>query len=167
MVGCYVVVSNFTLSTGLDQLAMVSLLADTLKEIQEGMETLRKDVNRLKASSSAPPSREPTTTTSRNNEQEPPQRIPGISWAEEMDILDPIINEQAGDEARVGEVSPCTKACIMASFYSMAKNARRSLWRKFIITKAPITCTPRLKSMRIRAQRALSKQTGPWLVYQH
>ena len=132
MVGCHFVVSNFTLSTGLDQLATASSLADTLKEIQEGMETLREDVNRLKASSSASPSREPTTTTtttttSRNNEQEPPQRIPGKSWAEEMDILDLIIDEQAGDEARVKELLPCSKACIMASFHSMANNARRSL----------------------------------------
>ena len=133
MVGCHAVVSNFTLSTGLDQLATASSLADSLKEIQEGMKTLHEDVNRLKASSSAPPSREPTTTTtttttiSRNNEQEPPQRIPGKSWAEEMDILDLIIDEQAGDEARVKELSPCSKACIMASFHAMANNARRSL----------------------------------------
>ena len=59
-----------------------------IEEIQESMRTLREDVNRLKGSGSEPPSREQYTTMPRNNDQDPAQRIPGTSWAEEMDILD-------------------------------------------------------------------------------
>ena len=110
-----------------DQLATASSLTDTLKEIQESMRTFHEDINCLKASGSGPPSWEQSTTTPRNNDQHPAQRIPGTSWAEEMDILDPILDEQASDEARVVEVSPCTKACIMVSFHSMPNSARRSL----------------------------------------
>ena len=119
--------SKFTMSTGLDQLAMASSLTDTLKEIQESMRVLREDVNYLKASGLGPPSRKQSTTTPRNNDQDPAQRIPGTSWAEEMDILDPILDEQASDEAHVVEVSLRTEVYITASFHSMLNSVRRSL----------------------------------------
>ena len=78
------------------------------------------------------------------NDQDPAQRIPGTSWADEMDILDPILDEQARDEACVVEFSPHTEACITVSFHSMPNSARRSLWSKFILPKAPVTRTPLL-----------------------
>ena len=120
--------SKFTMSTRLDQLATASSLTDTLKEIQESMGVLCEDVNCLKASSSGPPSREQSTTMPRNNDQDPAQRILGTSWAEDMDILDPILDEQASDEVRIAEVSPRTEVCIMASFHSMpnTNSPRRS-----------------------------------------
>lgn len=42
-----------------------------------------------------------------------------MSWAKEMDILDPILAEEPGDAAYIVEVTPCTEACIKASFQSM------------------------------------------------
>ena len=61
-----------------------------------------------------------------------------------MDILDPILDEQPGDEARVVEVSPRTGACITASFRSMTNNAWKTLRSKFILPKPPVTRAPRL-----------------------
>ena len=156
--------SKFTMSTGLDQLATASSLTDTLKEIQEGVQTLRENVNRLKASGLGPPSQEQSTTTPRNNDQDPAQRILGTSWAEEMDILDPILDEQASDEARVMEVLPRTEACIMASFHSMPNSARRSLRSKFILSKAPVTRAPCLEKVYADSCSKSTKQADRSLV---
>ena len=49
----------------------------------------------------------------RSGNQDSTQRISGV---EEMDILNPILDKQPGDEARVVEVSLRTGACITASF---------------------------------------------------
>ena len=157
--------SKFTMFTGLDQLATASSLTDTLKEIQESMRMLREDVNRLKASGSGPPSREQSTTTPQNNDQDPAQRIPGTSWPEEMDILDPILDEQPSDEAHIMEVSPCTEACIMASFHSMPNSARRSLQSKFILPKAPVTRAPRLDKVYVDSCSKSTKQADRSLAH--
>ena len=89
------------------------------------------------------------------NDQDPAQRILGTSWAEEMDILDPILDEQSSDEAQVLEVRLAPKC---------------ALWRASTLcpTLQGETCeanssSPRhpslvplswIRSMRIRAQRA-------------
>ena len=101
------------------------------------MRALCEDVNPL--STNAPPPWEPPVVTLRNSNQDATQRIPGMSWVEEMDILDPILDNQPSDEAHVMEILPRTGACIMASFRSMANSARRTLWSEFILPKAPVT----------------------------
>lgn len=162
------VILNFTMSTGLDQLAMGSVLTYRLKLIQESMRTFHEDVNRHMDSGSAPPSWEQTTTTSWNNDQDHPKRIPGTSWAKEMDIFNPILDKQAGDEAQVEKVLPHTKAFITETFHSMANNARRSFQSKFIIPKAPITRTPHLDEVYTDScSKGTNKRTGPWHMYWH
>ena len=94
----------------------------------------------------------------RNNDQDPAQRIPGTSWAEEMNILDPILDEQASNEARIVEVSPCTEVCITASFHSIPNSARRSLRSKFILPKAPVTCAPCLDKVYVDSCSKSTKQ---------
>ena len=131
------------MSSGLDQLASASSISDTLRDIQEELRSLRGDVNRLKANGPTPPPREPAVIPW-SGDQDPTQRVSGTSWAEEMDIIDPILDEQPGDEARVVEVSPRTGAYITASFHSMTNSSRRTLRSKFILPKAPVTRTPRL-----------------------
>ena len=134
-------------SNGLDRLAEASSLTDTLRSIQRDMQVLREDVNHLKANDSAsrPPrsgdGRTQEGITSRSDIHDPTDRIPGTSWAEEMDILDPILEER-GDAARIVEVTPCTEACIKASFQSMSNAAWRSLRSKFILPKVSATITP-------------------------
>ena len=46
------------MSNGLDQLVTASSQTDTLKELQEGMQALREDVNRLKTNGPTLPPRE-------------------------------------------------------------------------------------------------------------
>ena len=105
---------------------MAPSLTDTLKELQEGMWALCEDINRFKIN--VPPKQEPSVVTPQNSDQYPSQRIPGISWAEEMHILEPILDNQPDDEARVVEVSPFTRACIMVSFCSMANSVAKQVY---------------------------------------
>ena len=110
-------------NTGLDQLALVSSFTEAMKGIHQEMKALREDVNRLKGGDSASqPSRsdagslqEGTALMPRSGLFEATKRILGTTWAEEMDTLDPILNEDR-DIARVVEVSPCTEGCIRMSF---------------------------------------------------
>ena len=137
-------------NSGLDQLAEATSLTDTLRGIQQDLGSLREDVNRLKEKDSTPhPPRSCEGRTlelaaPRSGVQEPVERIPGTSWAEEMDILDPVLTEEPGDAARIVEVMPRTEACIKASFQSMPNSTRRNLRSKFILPKAPSTIAPRL-----------------------
>ena len=82
---------------------------------------------------------------------EPSSRIEGTSWAEEMDIRDPIedeeVEEEAGssrDEVRLVEVGPRTEEHIKRSFVSMTNNDRRQLRNKFALPKVAVTKTPSL-----------------------
>ena len=129
---------------GLDQLVMASSLTDMLKELQEGIRALHEDVNRLKTNGPTLPPRKLSTVTPQHSKQDSTQRIPGMNWAEEMDILDPILDDEPGDKARIVEVSPHTGTCITVSFRSMANSVRRTLRSKFILLKVPVTCAPRL-----------------------
>ena len=115
-------------NNGLDQLAEASSLTDTLHRIQQDLQSLREDVNQLKGSQSTlhlPRSgdeRASETITPQSGVQEPTERIPGMSWAEKMDILDPILTEepsvaaQPSYAARIVEVTPCTEACIKQAY---------------------------------------------------
>ena len=117
----FVIMSN---NNGLDQLAEASSLTNALLGIQQDLQSLREDVNRLKGTGNystlhLPQSgdeRASETITPRSGVQEPTKRIPETSWAEEMDILDPILAEEPGDAARIVEVTPRTEACIKAGF---------------------------------------------------
>ena len=75
-----------------------------------------------------------------------------------MDILDPILDKQASDEAHVVKVSPRTEACITASFHSMPNSARRSLRSKFILPKAPVTYAPCLDKVYVDSCLKSNKQ---------
>ena len=138
-------------NTGLDQLALASSFTEAMKEICQEMKTLREDVNRLKGGdpasqpsrSDAGSSQEGIVSTPRSGLFEATERIPGTTWAEEMDTLDPILDEDR-DIARVVEVSPRTEECIRTSFRSLPNATRRNLRSKFILPKAPVTITPRL-----------------------
>ena len=157
-------VKQTNMSSGLDQLTSASSISDTLRDIQEELRSLRKDINRLKANGPTPPPREPALIP-RSGDQDPTQRVSGTSWVEEMDIIDPILDEQPGDEACVVEVSPRTGACITASFHSMTNSSRRTLQSKFILPKAPITHTPRLDKIYADSYSKSTKQTDKSLAH--
>ena len=78
---------------------------------------------------------------------EPTTRIEGTSWAEEMDVLDPIEDEEAvdsRDEVRLVEVGPRTEEHIKRSFVSLPNSDRRQLQNGFALPKVAITKTPSL-----------------------
>ena len=56
------------------------------------MQALCEDVSRLKTN--APPPRVSPVVMSRSSDQDAAQRILGTSWAEEMDILNPNLDDQ-------------------------------------------------------------------------
>ena len=62
-----------------------------------------------------------------SNDYGPIQRISDASLAEEMDILDPILNRQLGAKACVLKVLLCVEACIAVSFRSLASNKQRAI----------------------------------------
>ena len=111
-------------NSGLDQLAEASSLTDALLEIQQDLQSLHEGVNRLKGTGSHSTLHLPQSGDERASEtimpqsgvQEPTKRIPGTSWIEEMDILNPILAEEPSDTARIVEVTPRTEACINAGF---------------------------------------------------
>ena len=118
-------------NTGLDQLALASSFIEAMKEIRQEMKALREDVNRLKGGdqasqpsrSDAGSSQEGIVSMPRSGLLEATKRIPGTTWAEEMDTLDPIFDEDQ-DIAQVVEVSPHTKECIRTSFRSLLNATR-------------------------------------------
>ena len=138
-------------NTGLDQLALASSFTEAMKEIRQEMKVLREDVNCLKGRH---PASQPSRSDAGNSQEgiasmpqsglfEATKRIPGTTWAEEMDTLDPILDEDR-DIARLVEVSPRTEECIRTSFRSLLNATRRNLRSKFILLKVPVTITPRL-----------------------
>ena len=78
---------------------------------------------------------------------EPTTLIKGMSWVEEMDILDPIEDEEAvdsHDEVRLVEVGPRTEEHIKRSFVSLPNSDRRQLWNGFALPKVAVTKMPSL-----------------------
>lgn len=126
------------------------------------MHALCDDINPL--STNAPPPQESPVVTLRNSDQDTTQRIPGMSWVE-MDILDPILDDQPSDEARIMEVSPHTGVCIAASLRSMANSARRTLWSKFTLPKAPVIPAPRLDKVYADSCLKSTKQSDKSLAW--
>ena len=76
---------------------------------------------------------------SQSDIHDPTDRIPGTSWAKEMDILDSILEEEPGDAACIVEVMSCTEVCIKASFRSISNITQRGLHSKFILPKVSTT----------------------------
>ena len=78
---------------------------------------------------------------------EPLSCIEGNSWVEEMDIRDPIEDQEAKeagssrDEVHLVEVGPWTEEHIKRSFVSMTNNDRRQLQNKFALPKVAVTKT--------------------------
>ena len=109
-------------SSGLSYLAEATMLTDTLRGIQQDLRSLREDVNRLKENDPTPylprsgEGRTLELIVPRSGVQEPVDRIPGTSWAEEMDILDPILMEEPSDAARIIEVTPAPKHALRLVF---------------------------------------------------
>ena len=66
---------------------------------------------------------------------DPIKRSSGTRWAEDMDILDSILEEEPSNTAHAVEVMPCTEMCIKASFCSMSNMGWRSLCSNFITPK--------------------------------
>ena len=115
------------------------------------MKVLREDVNRLKGGD---PASQPSRSDTGNSQEgiasmprsglfEATERFLGTTWVEEMDTLNPILDEDQ-DIAQLVEVSPCTEECIRTSFRSLPNATRQNLRSKFILLKAPVTITPRL-----------------------
>ena len=95
---------------------------------------------------------------------EPSTRIEGTTWAEEMDIRDPIDEEDEAaatsrDEVRLVEVGPRTEQHIKRSFVSMSNNDRRQLRNVFALPKVAVTKTPSLDPV-MAAQCSKSTKTN-------
>ena len=144
------------LSQAGDLLQQVQELQRQMGEIQARriQETLRANVN---AEQPAPRSNPPKTVTN------PRARIPGTSWAEEMDVLDPINNGEddpeedpdndatsqadAPGQLSVVEVSQRTEEHLLRSFVSMKNADRRRLADSFSLPKVAVTRTPSLDAV--------------------
>ena len=161
--GCCISSSPFVImsNTGLDQLALASSFMEAMKEIRQEMKALRENVNRLKGGdpasqlshSDAGSSQEGIALMPRSGLFKATKRIPGTTWAEEMDTLN-----KDRDVAWVVEVSPHTVECIRTSFQSLPNATRQTLRSKFILPKAPVTITPRLNKVYVDSCSKSTKQ---------
>ena len=122
----------------LNVLSDAALLGRTLQELQDQMTAMREEIAALKESShpAQPPPAATAATPIHGGSQPgspeylPSSRIPGTSWPEEMDILQPLDDNEAPNAdvtctegARVVEVSEATQELLKQSFKSM-KNAK-------------------------------------------
>ena len=95
---------------------------------------------------------------------EPSTRIEGTTWAEEMDIRDPIDKEDEAaatshDEVCLVEVRPRKEQHIKRSFVFMSNNDRRQLRNAFALPKVAVTKTPSLDPV-MAAQCSKSTKTS-------
>ena len=98
------------------------------------MKALREDINQWKdgdlasqpSCSEAGSSHKGAALTPQSGFLEATKRIPGTTWAKEMDALDSILDEER-DVARLVEVSPRTKECIRTNFQSLPNATRQTL----------------------------------------
>ena len=95
---------------------------------------------------------------------EPSTRIEGTTWAEKMDIRDPIDEEDEAaatsrDKVRLVEVRPQTEQHIKRNFVSMSKNNRCQLRNAFALPKVTVTKTPSLDLV-MAAQCSKSMKTN-------
>lgn len=125
---------------------LVQQVQDMQRQMGEIQEMLRANAN-----SGLPiPRPEPPKTAS-----DPHSRIPGTSWSEEMDIIDPIGPGDDGEEPeedtagqrRVVEVSQRTEEHLLRSFASMKNADRRRLADGFALPKVAVTRTPLLDTV--------------------
>lgn len=124
---------------GLEALSEAGEVIKQLRELQTQMKTLQDDVNAI---------RRPRVTRVSPEVPDAATRIEGTTWAEEMDLRDPLDEEEetdgARDEVRLVEVGHRTEQHLVRSFVSINNSERRQLRNAFALPKVAITKTPSL-----------------------
>ena len=158
----------------LNLLSNAALHGRTLQDLQDQMTTMRGEIAALRGASQSSSSAATAITPAHDGSQPgtsgylSSSRISDTSWAEEMDIIQPLDNDDAPDAdvscsegARVVEVSEATQKLLKRSFESM-KNSRRLQTRNdFSLPKVAITKTPSLDQV-MASQCSKSTKSNDW-----
>ena len=144
----------------LNLLSDAALLGRTLQDLQDQMTAMRGEIAALRGASQSSSSAATAITPAHDGSQPgtsgylSSSRISGTSWAEEMDIIQPLDNDDAPDAdvscsegARVVEVSEATQKLLKRSFESMKNSQRLQTRNDFSLPKVAITKTPSLDQM--------------------
>ena len=140
----------------LSVLSDAALLGRTLQGIQDQMAEIRGELAALKGQSSQSSPSPATSTLAQSQvctespEYLPSSRIPGTSWSEEMDIVQPLDGEDTPDTAtcsegaRIAEVSEATAGLLKRSFVSIKNEKRLQVRNVYALLKVAVTKAPTL-----------------------
>ena len=158
----------------LNLLSDAALLGRTLQDLQDQMTAMRGEIAALRGASQSSSSAATAITPAHDGSQPgtsgylSSSRISGTSWAEEMDIIQPLDNDDAPDAdvscsegARVVEVSEATQKLLKRSFESMKNSQRLQTRNDFSLPKVAITKTPSLDQM-MASQCSKSTKSNDW-----
>ena len=119
---------------GLAALSEAGEIVKQLRELQSEMKTLCEDVNAI---------RRPRVSRVSPDLPDATIRIEGTTWAEEMDLRDPVDEDDtevlARDEVRLVEVGARTEQHLTRSFVSINNLERRQLRSAFALPKVAVT----------------------------
>ena len=158
----------------MDSLSAASQILSQMKEFSEGMTLLRQDVDRLMRASSLqrdqstnpgsgaadnmtselfPPAPPPSNNESASaTVLEPPHRIPGTMWAEEMDMISPLVDDETPPgitpTIQVVPVSERTNKFLNETFATkLTPVQRKTLWSQYTLPQSELTKNPILDTM--------------------
>ena len=155
----------------LNMLSNAATLERTLESFQEQLTNMSGEIAALKRQRSSPPA---TPTPSQGKAQSgtpeylPSSRISGTSWPEEMDIIQPLDDEDTPNTdvtcpegARVVEVSEVTQELLKRSFVSLKNPKRLQVRNAFALPKVAVTKTPSLDQV-MSSQCSKSTKSNDW-----
>ena len=145
-----------------------------LQELQEQMTEMRGEIAALKGPASGTSSSVTTLQTPSDNVQDPPnylpiERIPGTSWSEEMDIVQPLDDNTPDADvtcpegARVAEVSQATADLLKRSFVSIKNKKRLATRNVYALPKVAVTKAPSLDQV-MASQCSKSTKSNAWIL---
>ena len=156
-------------------LSDATLLGRTLQELQEQMTEMQGEIAALKGPASGTSSSVTTLQTPSDNVQDPPnylptERIPGTSWSEEMDIVQPLDDNTpdadvtCSEGARVAEVSQATADLLKRSFVSIKNEKRLATRNVYALPKVAVTKAPSLDQV-MASQCSKSTKPNDWSLF--
>ena len=158
----------------MDSLSAASQILSQMKEFSEGMTLLRQDVDRLMRASLlqrdqstnpgsgaadnmtselVPPAPPPSNSESASAMVlEPPHRIPGTTWAEEMDMISPLVDDETPPGTtptiQVVPVSERTNKFLNEAFATkLTPVQRKTLRSQYTLPQNELTKNPILDTM--------------------
>lgn len=155
----------------LNLLSDAATLGRTLQDLQDRMAEMSREIAAMKRQSpppATPTPQSPSEALSGTPDYLPSTRIPGTSWPEEMDRIEPLDDDDTPDAdvtcsegARVAEVSEATQELLKRSFVSLKNPKRLQTRNAFALPKVAVTKAPSLDHV-MASQCSKSTKSNDW-----